>query len=293
MLVPEVSPRSFNNQTILQKTASKLGAIIPKKLSDTFEMTNKGSFDRIPLFLIGLVFVLGARFYKSRDNHERREVLTRDGITVGSTFFAVPIIKNWISRGLDKSSKIPTASNNKKIFSLDDFSLENLKNWYSKADVMPEQALTMAKNINERGGNIATAFSKLGQETIENLKKIAGDDLSNDNVLKSLDKAFKSAEGSDLKTAFGAITKALTPADNALVKAAQKLKAIPNLASIILATAFLGWGIPAFNIYFTRNKLKNNEKTQNSVPEIDAKLFETKLSPEQKEIIKAFLNVKV
>ena len=125
---------------------------------------------------------------------------------------------------------------------------------------MPEQALTMAKNISERGGDVATAFSKLGKETVDNLKTIAGNDLSNTNVLKALEKAYKSAEGSELKTAFGAITRALTPSDNALVKSAQTLKAIPNLASMILATAFLGWGIPAFNIYFTRNKLKKNEQ---------------------------------
>lgn len=290
MLVSKVAPSSFNNQSTFQKIANKVGSFIPKKLSDTFEMTNKGSFDRIPLFLVGLLFVLGVRFLKSRDNHERREVLTRDGITVGSTFFAVPIIKNWISRGLDKSSKIPTASNNKALFSLDDFSMDNLKNWYSKADVMPEQALTMAKNISERGGDVATAFSKLGKETVDNLKTIAGNDLSNTNVLKALEKAYKSAEGSELKTAFGAITRALTPSDNALVKSAQTLKAIPNLASMILATAFLGWGIPAFNIYFTRNKLKNNKAQE--VPQFDMALLQTKLTPEQKNIINAFLNTK-
>ena len=290
MLVSKVAPSSFNNQSTFQKIANKVGSFIPKKLSDTFEMTNKGSFDRIPLFLVGLLFVLGVRFLKSRDNHERREVLTRDGITVGSTFFAVPIIKNWISRGLDKSSKIPTASNNKALFSLDDFSMDNLKNWYSKADVMPEQALTMAKNISERGGDVATAFSKLGKETVDNLKAIAGNDLSNTNVLKALEKAYKSAEGSELKTAFGAITRALTPSDNALVKSAQTLKAIPNLASMILATAFLGWGIPAFNIYFTRNKLKNNKAQE--VPQFDMALLQTKLTTEQKNIINAFLNAK-
>jgi len=292
MIIPEISPRSFNNQSFIQKTVAKIGSFIPKKLSDTFEMTNKGSFDRIPLFLIGLVFVLGARFVKSRDNHERREVLTRDGITVGSTFFAVPIIKNWISRGLDKASKIPTASDNKKFFSLTDFSMDNLKNWYSKADIMPEQALSIAKNINERGGNIATAFSKLGDETVKNLKTIAGNDLSNKNVLETLENAFKSTEGSALKTAFNGITKALTPADNALVKAAQKLKAIPNLASMILATVFLGWGIPAFNIYFTRNKLKKDDAKTTAMPQINVSLLETKLTEEQKQIIAKFLSAK-
>lgn len=291
MLVSSVQPRSFQNQTILQKAASKVGSFIPNKLRDTFEMTNKGSFDRIPLFLIGLVFVLGARFYKSRDAHERREVLTRDGITVGSTFFAVPVIKNWVSRALDKSSKIPTASEPKKIFSLADFSMENLKNWYSNADYMPKKVLSMAENIVERGGNVATAISKLGEEQMNNLKTIAGNDLSNVNILKRLEEAMNSADVAK-KNAFDALTKALTPADNALVKSAQRLKAIPNLASIILATAFLGWGIPAFNIYFTRNKLKKNEQAEQKQVNYDVALLETKMTPDQKEIFTAFFGKK-
>lgn len=291
MLVSSVQPRSFQNQTILQKAASKIGSFIPNKLRDTFEMTNKGSFDRIPLFLIGLLFVLGARFYKSRDAHERREVLTRDGITVGSTFFAVPVIKNWVSRALDKSSKIPTASGPKKIFSLADFSMENLKNWYSNADYMPKKVLSMAENIVERGGNVATAISKLGEEQMNNLKTIAGNDLSNVNILKRLEEAMNSTDVAK-KNAFDALTKALTPADNALVKSAQRLKAIPNLASIILATAFLGWGIPAFNIYFTRNKLKKNEQAEQKQVNYDVTLLETKMTPDQKEIFTAFFGKK-
>ena len=291
MLVSSVQPRSFQNQTILQKAASKIGSFIPNKLRDTFEMTNKGSFDRIPLFLIGLLFVLGARFYKSRDAHERREVLTRDGITVGSTFFAVPVIKNWVSRALDKSSKIPTASGPKKIFSLADFSMENLKNWYSNADYMPKKVLSMAENIVERGGNVATAISKLGEEQMNNLKTIAGNDLSNVNILKRLEEAMNSTDVAK-KNAFDALTKALTPADNALVKSAQRLKAIPNLASMVLATAFLGWGIPAFNIYFTRNKLKKNEQAEQKQVNYDVTLLETKMTPDQKEIFTAFFGKK-
>ncbi len=282
-IIPDVSPRSLNNQSFLQKAAKKAGAFIPQKLSQTFEMTNKGSFDRIPLFLIAMVFVLGARFYKSRDSHERREVLTRDGITVGSTFFAVPVIKNWISKGLDKISKIPTASADSEFFSLKDYSLENLRNLYSKADKMPEKAYTMAQNIVDRGGDVLKAFSKLGKESIENLKIISGDNLSSDNLLKSLKQA-TTTKDENIKNAFEALTKALSPVDNALVQSAQKLKAIPNLASIILATMFLGWGIPAFNIHFTRKKLKHNHKNTDSIN------LEPQLTENQRQIISTFLN---
>ncbi len=285
MQILGIAPASLANQNAIQKTAAKIGSYLPDKLCKTFEMTNTGGFDRYPLFLIAMVFVLGARFVKSRDAHERREVLTRDGITVSSTFFALPVIKNWISRGLDKFTKIPTASDKTKFFSLVDFSMDNLKNLYSKADRMPEQVLTMAKNIAKEGGNISKAFAKLGEEGIKNLETIAGKDLSNTNVLKTLEQAMNSTGAQ--KDAFNALTKALTPADNALVQAAQRLKAIPNLTGIILTALFLGWGIPAFNIYFTRNKIKhgNDKNAQN----INPQKLEPTLNESQKQIIESFL----
>ena len=295
MLIPSIVPRTVNNQSGIQKAVSTVGSMIPDKLSKTFEMTNKGNLDRIPLFLVALVFVLGARLYKSRDAHERREVLTRDGVTVGSSFFAVPIVKNWVSRGLDRISKIPTASDNKKLFSLSDFSLDNLANCYSKADKMPEKVLSMAKNIQERGGDVVKAFSTLGDDAIANMKTIlAGKEMTSENLLNALKDAAQktknfTVDDGVLKPACDSLTKMLTPADNALVKSAQRLKSVPNLASIALVTVLLGWGIPAFNIYFTRNKLKGkkNDLTMNGA-KLPSSVLEPKLSEEQKKVINAF-----
>ena len=292
MLIPSVAPRSLTNQTGIQKVVAKVGSAIPKKLSDVFEMTNSGGLDRIPLFLVALVFVLGARLVKSRDAHERREVLTRDGVTVGSSFFAVPVVKNWMARGLDKISKIPTASDNTKLFSLTDFSLDNLKNWYSNADKMPEKVLTMAKNIRDRGGDVAKAFATLGEEGRKNIQVLlAGKEHTSENIINALTDAAKktknfTVDDGVLKPACDNLTKMLSAGDNPLVKAAQRLKALPNLASIVFVTTLLGWGIPAFNIYFTRNKLKN----KGAKPELVATAFvlEPKLSEEQKKVINSF-----
>ncbi len=287
-------PRSINNQSMLQKAASKLGSIIPDKLRDTFEMSNSGTLGRTSLFWVALFFVLGARLIKSRDAHERREVLTRDGVTVASSFFAVPVVKNWMSRGLDKISKIPTASNKTKFFSLDDFSFDNLRNLYTKADKMPEKVLTMAKNITKEGGDLVKCFSTLGDDAMKNIKTILnGKELSSGNILEALTEAAKktknfTVDDGVLKPACDNLTKILSASDNGLVKAAQRLKAIPNLASIAFVTALLGWGIPAFNIYFTRNKLKNkNEQPQVNLAQIN--LVPT-ITPEQKAVIDAFFS---
>ena len=286
LTIPQVKPASINNQTKIQRAAAKIGKFIPNKISNAFEMDKMGTFGRLSLLSIALIFVLGVRFVKSRDAHERREVLTRDGITVGAAMVAVPLVKNWMQRGVDAISKIPTATERDKIFSLNDFRLDNLKNWYGKAEAMPEKVLTIAKNIVERKGDLKRAFATLGDEGMQHVQTmLQGADCTSDNILKAIEKASKSNDNG-LKQAFDGLTNILSKQDNALVKAAQRLKAIPSVASLIFVTSLLGWGIPAFNIRFTRKKLKGNA---DSVAFSGQNKIEPKLLDSQKEIIKAYL----
>ena len=286
LTIPQVKPSSINNQSRIQRVAAKIGQYIPSKISNAFEMDKSGSFSRLSLLSLAFIFVLGVRLVKSRDAHERREVLTRDGVTVGAAMVAVPVVKNWMQRGVDAISKIPTATERNKIFALSDFGLNNLKNWYSKADAMPEKVLTMAKNIVERKGDLKKAFATLGDEGMKHVETmLQGANCNSENIFKALEKASKSKDNV-LKEAFNGLTQVLSKEDNALVKSAQRLKAIPSIASLIFVTSLLGWGIPAFNIRLTRKKLKNNKNTvsfagQNNIEPI--------LLNSQKEIIEAFL----
>jgi len=283
-IIPQVSPKPLSQQTPIQKATNKIGMFIPDKISHTFEMDKMGALGRVPLLLVALIFVLGVRLFKSRDAHERREVLTRDGITVGSAMMAVPIVKNWMQRGVDAISKIPTATEKNKLFSLNDFQLDNLKNWYGKADLMPEKALSIAKNIADRKGDLKKAFSTLGEEGMKHVTTmLEGKDCTSANILEALKKAHVSTD-KNIKQAFDSLTKMLTPVDNGLVKAAQRLKAIPSLASILFVTLLLGWGIPAFNIRFTRNKLKHNHDAKVS----EQNKIEPQISDSQKALISSF-----
>jgi len=186
-------------------------------------------------------------------------------------------------------TKIPTATERNKFFSLNDFRLDNLKNWYGKADLMPEKVLTIAKNITERNGDLKKAFATLGDEGMKHVETmLQGANCTSENIFKAIEKASKSKD-KVIKEAFDSLTKILSKDDNGLVKAAQRFKAIPSLASLIFVTSLLGWGIPAFNIRFTRKKLKNNS---DSVSFAGQNSIEPKLLDSQKEIIKSFLSGK-
>ena len=255
-IIPQVLPRSITNQSRCQRVGDVVGKYIPNAVSKHFEMNRVGQLGRWSLLAVGLIFVLGVRWYKSRDAHERREVLTRDGITVASAMLAVPVVKNWMQRGIDRISKIPTAIMTDKKFCVEDFGFDNLKNWYSKADLMPEKALTVAKNIVERKGDLVKAFSTLGDEGMKHVKTmLKGKVVASDNILSALKEAINSPD-TTIRNAFEALTKILSREDNNLVKTAQRLKAVTNLTSLVFVTSLLGWGIPAFNIKFTRKKLK-------------------------------------
>ena len=295
MLITPVQPAPISKMSTAQRIANSIGNYIPDKISNTFEMKRIGTLGRIPLFLISLVFVLGARLYKSRDAHERREVLTRDSITVGAAMLAVPVVKTWMQRGVDKLSKIPTATENSKFFSLEDFGFDNIKNWYSKANLMPEKVLTMAQNIVNRKGDLAKAFGTLGDEGMNFVKTMLnGKKVNSNNILEALKTAHNSTDET-IKGAFNGLTELLSKEDNNLVKSAQRLKAIPAIASLVGVTALLGWGIPAFNIKLTRKILKgHNNKQQNEVnsKNVQHQNLEPKFLGSQQVIIDSFLSNK-
>ena len=284
MLIPQVTPRALSKMTTPQRIANAVGRVVPKKIGTFFEMNQMGTLSRIPLLMLAVVFVLGARFIKSRDSHERREVLTRDGATVGVAMVGVPILKNWVQRGIDKITKIPVATEKNKIFALDDLGFDNVKNWYSKAEMLPEKALSVAKFIKERGGDVAKSFSHLGDEGSGFVKTLLnGKEATSKNILEALENAYKSSS-SETKAAFDGLTKLLSNPKNGLVNMAQILKAIPNIASLVAITAFLGYGIPAFNIKLTRKKLKNSHGENVQQPN----KLEPNITDSQKNVISSF-----
>ena len=159
----------------------------------------------------------------------------------------------------------------------------------------------MAENIKARGGDIKAAFEKLGDEGMKHVKTILnGKECTSENILKSLQEAATATKNFTVndgtyKNACDELTKILSNSENGLVKSAQNLKAIPALAGLLGVTALLGWAIPAFNIYFTRNKLNANKNdSQNNVApvianNVSANTENIEIKSKQKDLINSFL----
>jgi len=288
MIVPPIQPRSLYNQSVVQRAGTTIGKLIPEKLGDFFEMNQGGSIGRIPLVVLSIFFVLGARFVKSRDNHERREVLTRDGLTIGTAMLGVPVLKNLMSKGIEKITKIPMSDKPDKFFHLDDWGIGNVKNWYSKADQMENGALSLAEFIKNRGGDVSKAFAKLDDTAQGYVKTILnGAENTSDNIINGLKTAVTSQD-SNIKSAFDNLTTTLSNAENGLCKSAQRWKALPAFAGIALITALLGWGIPAFNIALTRKKLQHKDTPNFNGNVALSQFLEPQISPQQKAVIDSF-----
>lgn len=295
-----ISPvaKPLSQQSIVQKTFAKVGGYIPTKIGDFFELTNKGNFGRYSLILFSMIFVLGVRMYNARDKHERREALTRDASTIFACMGGVPVLKNVISGISDKLTKIPITSEGtlfKRFKFRQATSFDSLTDWYSKANVMEEKVLTVARNINSRGGDIAKSFGLLGDDAKGALKTILeGKEATSKNILSALEniakktKNFTTGDG-PLKQACDKLTDILSSDTNGLVKAAKRLKALPDIASLILITAVLGWGIPAFNIWLTRKKVKAQDQAQSQGQGTNQNNIEPTVSAPQQTVIKEFL----
>ena len=78
------------------------------KIGDFCNVNSKtGSLTRTMFFLVGVCFMLGGRFFESRDNDEKREVLTRDVPAVALSAAGAPMLNNAMAYGVTKKTGIP------------------------------------------------------------------------------------------------------------------------------------------------------------------------------------------
>ena len=266
--ITSIAVKPLSQQGSVRKTIGWLGQKLPDSFTKYTELANSGALQRVTFFMTAMFFVLGVRYFKSRDEHERREVLTRDGITIGAAVFAVPFFKKYMCTISDKITGIPTTIGN-KVKEAVPFSL--LEKAYINVQEFPEKLLTFCQNTAEKGGNLTKVFKVLGKDADESLKVLLqGKENTSKNILEAVKAAHKATENftkenKGLKEAASKIMNILEKEDNALIKRANHLKAIPDLASIVLATSVLGWGIPAFNIWYTGKKIKDKHHQKEAV----------------------------
>ena len=69
--------------------------------------SRNGSLSRAMFFMVATLFLLGGRFIKSRDNDERREVVTRDVPAIALSVAGAPLLNKAMAYGVTQKTGIP------------------------------------------------------------------------------------------------------------------------------------------------------------------------------------------
>ena len=249
----------------------------------------------IGIYTLGLM--LGARLYQARNADERREVATRDFSGLTTITFALPVARNWISTASKKLTGIPIA---KPLASVSahfnptkkPFSFENVEDIYSGPSKLKNGLVDFSKNISDQGGDLRKVFNLLSDDSKKSLNSIA-EGLSGNNttveigrLLDFVSKPFKAGnsalklpetnekivelfkkaqQNEKYKAHIDVIKKELDNAKNPVVKLAEASKTLPEVASIVGISAFLGWFLPWFNINYTKKLYKDKNAQAEAV----------------------------
>lgn len=236
-----------------------------EKIADKCNIGPNGSLARNVFLAVSSVFMVGARFFKSRGEDERREVLTRDIPGIVLAVYGAPVLNSGVAYLVTKKTGVPIiqfvknkeSNTNKASF----VSQKQVKDWYSNLTELKNPLITFSETIEKHGGNIKKAMSHLGLDS--HLKNITGkDEASNKEIIASLKKL--QAEKSDK---FIALEKGLlkeTASENKLLKIAKNTQAAVKVSGLLFTAGLLGIILPRLNIKITKNKYQHKPTVQES-----------------------------
>ena len=241
-------------------------------LGKACDIEPNGSLTRTMFFLVATVFMLGGRFFESRSNDERREVVTRDVPAVALSVAGAPMINKAVAYAVTKKSGVPILTNGNpddpiisigkdksgkpkftlgkqgKIFSSSFASQKQIIDWYSGLENMDDALVNFSETVDKHGGKLEKVFKKLG---LSDLLHSVTDKKDNKSILDAIKdaKANGSESFKNLENALKAV-----PQDNNLLKFAKKAHAYVKLGGIGFMAATLGYFLPHLNIITTKKK---------------------------------------
>lgn len=235
------NPSFGSNQSLARTAFEKLGQACNVD-------SRNGSLTRTMFFIVGTLFMLGGRFFESRDNDEKREVVTRDVPAVLLSVAGAPTLNKAVAYATTKKTGIPivTMNGGKGFLNANFTSQKQLIDWYSE---LGENALVnFSETVNKHGGNLQKAFKKLGfTDKLNEITKAT----KNSDILNAINNA--KANNTEAYQKLEAAMKGLGK-DNSLLKFAKKSHAYVKLAGIGFMAAVLGFFLPRLNIVLTRKK---------------------------------------
>lgn len=239
----QASQPSFGSKASMARTAFE-------KLGEACDIAPNGSLTRTMFFIVATVFMLGGRFFESRSNDEKREVVTRDIPAVALSVAGAPLLNQAAAYAVTKTSGVPivTLGEKKNFWNAAFRSQKDLVNWYSDLSTADDALVRFSETIDKNGGNIQKVFKKLG---FTDLLKAVTDKTDNKGIIDAINNAkVNGTEGfKNLENALRAI-----PDNNNLLKFAKKAHAYVKLGGIAFMAATLGYFLPHLNIITTKKK---------------------------------------
>ncbi len=239
--------------------------------------------------------VIGPRILQARDADERREILTRDSITILTILFAMKGLKAGFSKLMTKPTGLvlakdgPNTKNCKNIFSkfydyirpsgVAAMSSEQIASKYG--NITSKEDLTkLVKFLGENGGDPSKALNlnrELSEVTTEALGDIKGKGAK--EIIELIEK--------DTNGKVNNLIKKLTDINNPLTKAGKRVNAWFQAGSLGLVVSFIGFGLPALNKKLTtKNHQKNTQLNNAALPR---PLFNNNYTQLQRETFKDFI----
>ncbi len=284
----------IRTQTGQNKTANpSFGAGTPLTAQSVFDKLGKwcnvdnrtGALTRWAFLVVGGVFMLGSRYFESRDKDEKREVLTRDIPGVALAAFGAPLINDAIAAHITKKSGIPIAQTVDKTSLWDSTKVigekskfttqKQIKDWYSELSKLDNPLVNFTKTISKNKGNIQKVMEKLGLQN--QLKAITGA-TENGKIIEAIEQAQRNKTG-----AFSTLENSIKHLkdDNSVFQFAKKRQAQIKLGGIALTAALLGLLIPRMNIIITNNKYTDKNKAKRAAAEAAKKTESTETQKTQ------------
>lgn len=265
------------------KTLSRIGRKIPDCVHDFCDLSSKGSMKRLPCLITLIPFVIGSRYLAARNEDEKREILTRDPLSIISLIYAIPVLRKFASIPVNKITGIPIAQGEKGFLTnlnpekgICPASFKQLKEWFSVESIKDFNEIKggftgFCKNIRDLGGDLIKSFNLIDKNAKDKLKKLAEavgikEEITNKNILTLFESAQKS-EDKTVKTLLKGLQEMFV-GENGLKLRATHLKGVIEFSCIAASAFLLGGLLPWFNIQKIK-KLYKNKKQENTEVKVD------------------------
>ena len=244
--------------------------------------------------------VMIPRLIKARDKDEKREIFTRDLITIAVMLLAMKAIRGGLADMMGRKTGLNLTQNLSKdqaakgikrlgqyinpMGGIDTLSRQQIESVYSKIDTK-DSLVKFLENLKNKGGDSAKALKTIIQKgeaegLMESGKKLFGENLDKmDNVVEIV----KNADNATLSP----ILKVLNNANNPLVKTAKSVNAWLQAGALGVVVSFLGFGLPAINKKITEAVHKKDAQKEGQASQVQTQPQQTQNTQTQVSQVQA------